>query len=401
MKAIPNIVFRRVFALAVGCSLPLGGFAECSSTFDVESRDEVYFYASDVLQQVVLNPIFRGVAAWAAAAVGIAESFETGCGTIDLLGVTISGKPGDQSSVDVAAVVAMSAERIMEFTRKGVTWNNIAQAFVPKITPCNRKPREYTEHLGGSTTLYVMHAGTGPYRKKICRATYHTCQTVVVENPTTNAIEVPITVHGAVWTAGSFALDERTYGRARLRAWGGVAGELFDEKIEVRAADIFPTGDGIDYKRTFIVAPGRGRHVAQIELFAESLTEVQAKAGGLFSSIACSATAGVDFPNSIEIGNFTGKDRGRLPAGVMVYSVDAPDKPLVDTRPVITMSARLNGTNHFHVGALAGSACSLQASPDLHTWTTLLTTNLTTSTFDYVDRGSAQLGRRFYRVKTP
>ena len=56
------------------------------------------------------------------------------------------------------------------------------------------------------------------------------------------------------------------------------------------------------------------------------------------------------------------------------------------------------GAEHVQVSGYANMHFTLQASTDLVNWTALLSTNSPTAVFDYVDAGSTNLPRRFYRA---
>lgn len=385
--------------------------SQCRTTLAVESREEVFFYASDLISSIQVNPLLASSVLQ--PAVGLLESLQTGCATFDILGLKISGDTnGPMFSYNFtnnfpSSLPAMGSA-IMNFVRddlgegiKSALKNSIGEALIPTIVPCNRTPYQTTTHFGGTASLYVAHVGGGPYKKKISKAVFSTCRNVIIENPSTNVIELPIKIQGSVFAAGSFALDEFTFGHARLRAWGNIGGQSFDDNTEVTAADIFPENRDINIVRRFIVAPGLGRFVVPISVNAESLTEVQAKGGGLFGSITASATAGVDFPNSIEVGRFTGLNGAPLPHGVKIYDATAPDSFYELTAPTIEILPRTAFTFPLRIYAPAGSACQLQTSTNLHNWIPLLTTNISDGSFAYTFTNRFDEPKRYFRVASP
>jgi hypothetical protein len=153
----------------------------------------------------------------------------------------------------------------------------------------------------------------------------------VVENTSSSPIELPISISGYVIAAEAFGWTPFTYAKAKLRVHGTIGGQAFNEGAEVESSGIFPEERSIDVTRRITVAPGAGRYTIHIDISGEAETDVQAKSAGLFGALADSATAGVEFPNSIDIGNFTGPNGTPLPAGVLIY--DSEDGSLyADTR---------------------------------------------------------------------
>src|SRR5205823_1614296 len=70
-------------------------------------------------------------------------------------------------------------------------------------------------------------------------------------------------------------------------------------------------------------------------------------------------------------------------------------------RATLKELGRAQGTNRVQVIAQAGQTnlnVTLQASTNLVTWTNLLTTNAAVPNFIYLDKGSVNLPRRYYRV---
>lgn len=388
-----------LMALGLGCLAP--GRAQCTTSVEMESRDEIYFYDSDLLSAVQLNPILLTVSPFLQPAVGLVESLQTGCATVNIFGFQVSGDPDHAFSFDFSTTLSGVAGVAGEFGQNGISFNGAKQVLFPTISPCNRVPYQTITHLGGSGSLYVVHAGNGPYKKKITRAMFHTCRDVVVENPGAGPVELPVKVQGGVFAAGSFALDDFTFGHARLHAWGQIGGSGFDETTDVRAADVVPVDGGIDVVRRFVIAPGSTRAVVHIEVSAEALVEVQAKGGGLFGLITASATAGVDFPNSIEIGRPTGPNGGPLPAGVRVQDERDPGTYYAMTAPVIEARPGTTTTLPLRIYTPVGGNYRLETSGALRSWTPLLTTNVNGGRFDFTVTNAPGAGAHFYRVARP
>ena len=70
------------------------------------------------------------------------------------------------------------------------------------------------------------------------------------------------------------------------------------------------------------------------------------------------------------------------------------------TNPVITLAglALTNGRVQFSISGSTGANCTIQASPDLITWTNLFSTNVTAVPLLWQDTGSSNFSRRFYRA---
>ena len=69
------------------------------------------------------------------------------------------------------------------------------------------------------------------------------------------------------------------------------------------------------------------------------------------------------------------------------------------TRASISPVAFVNRAARIRVNTHANARFSIQASLDLRTWTTVLTTNSPASIFDFTDNSSIDNPRRFYRTQ--
>ena len=76
------------------------------------------------------------------------------------------------------------------------------------------------------------------------------------------------------------------------------------------------------------------------------------------------------------------------------YSIPAP------TNPVISLNGfgLVGGAVQFSISCSASTNCSIQASPDLITWTNLFFTNVTTAPIFWLDTEYRNFPRRFYRA---
>lgn len=394
-------VYLMWVCVAFLCSLSLFCVqAQCKTELSIESRDELYFYTSDLLGAVQLNPVLLPVPVLLQPAVGLIESLQSGCPSINLWGVNVTGNAPNSFKNVFSAVIPGIAGLAAEAASEGLSINGLNKSSSPTVSPCGM-PYQTIMHLGGSANLYVAHLGSGPYRKKIARAKFHTCRDMVIENNSTETIELPVKIQGSVFAAGSFALDDNTFGHALLHVWGSIDSQPFDEITEVKAADIFPADGTIDIVRRFIVATGQGRYSIHLDVNAESLTEVQAKGGGLFGSVTASATAGVDFPHSIEIGRFTGKNGGLLPAGVRIYDANDQTSFYEYTAPVLEILPVAAATLPLRIHAPVGSTYRLESSTDLRFWHPLFTTNISVNVLDYPIMNTRVGNGQYFRVIIP
>lgn len=372
-------------------------------TLDLQSREERYDYASNALQAVVLNPILFSVSPFVTLPVGLVEAWETGCGRVRIWGLDVAVSDGGGSPFgDFRFRTAMvkSAGLSANWAQNGVTINGAVRSFIPTVEPCG--PTSVLTHFGGSTSLYVVHAGTAGYKKLITFGTFTLNRQVVVENSSTEQIELPVHIGGSAVAGSSLADDPPyTYGLGRLKVSGTVGGVAINHMIEANSANGFPHTQDINVTQRVVVAPGSGRVTVPIAVTGELRVEVSAKGIGLFGLITQSATAEVSAPNSINIGPFSGPNGGPLPPGVLIYADDNPADVLVDTRPNLALKGWISSTTtRVRTYGPAGRTFRLMGSPTLSSWVPLQTTTSTSQVVNFDDPQASLRGDRyFYRVE--
>ena len=302
------------------------------------------------------------------------------------------------ASFNVQSAQKLDLELGLDFF-KNTLLNGQEAHLTPTFTHCGDVPW-ITDHLGGTNNLYVFHAGTGPYPKKKAHAKYHTCRDIIVENGSTEPIEIPITIQGSVW-ASVQTFANNTYARSKLRVWGSVGGQPFDQSAAVEATSIFPESQDINVTSRYVVSPGQGRNAVHLEINAESLTETQAKGGGLWGMLSSAATGGADFPSGITVGNFTGTGGKPLPTGIRVY--DAADMKTVyaNTAPVLEVLPPSVSESRLRIFAPTNCACTILVSTNMTNWSQLLSTNLGPGACILSETKSNAVTTKFYRLSMP
>ncbi|MCX6878943.1 MAG: hypothetical protein NTW21_34805 [Verrucomicrobia bacterium] len=392
---------QAVPAMLVACHL--GSAATSDTTLNVTSKEETYAYASDTLNAVVLNPVLfaSSPVPWIQLAAGAIEALESGCGRVDVWGVPITMRKPDGSvlgDVKFETTIQQLAGLAADFGRNGIQLNGVVQSLIPTISPCG--PTSTITRMYGSASDYIVHAGTGPYKRRINEANFSVARTYVVANPTTEPIELPVHISGSVTAAASMATDATTFGKAKLRVYGTVGTDAFDEKVEAYSGNGFPDDHSINLTRRFTVAPGKGVHTVTFTIQGEFSVDVMAKGIGLFGMITQSATAVVSFPNTISVGNFTGLNGGPLPPGVLIASAADPAVVYADTRPNLALRPLPGNVMGLRINGPIGRPYTIQGSPNLRDWSSLEDGVMTVNPLNWQDPHSATRGGSFfYRVR--
>lgn len=306
--------------------------AQCRTTLDVDSYNEVYYSLADTLTSIQLNPLVFSAPALLEPAVGFAESSQSGCGNAHFLGIPVAGP---DESYDLTLTLQAGGNYLNDFLHNGIRFNGITTPLNGlNIVPCDRlvrtSPHALT-HLGGDANAYAFHIGAGPYLRKIRKVTYQTCRNMVIENNSTSPIEMVVTTSGGVFAAESFGNPDKTFGKAKMEVSGTIAGHSVSAKIPETSNDpegflvsesVLPEEAGATLSRRVTVLSGTGSLGFQINLRATAEVRVQAKSVGLYGLLAGSATAGVSFPTSFDFSSFTGPNGTPLPPGVKIYDAD-------------------------------------------------------------------------------
>ena len=199
--------------LSVSISLVAwAAYPQCSTTLNVDCVLEWYYYASDALSSQTSLPVSSLVLPEVTLGTELFDAWHTRCITMNFIGMDFHFSSNDiGASFNVQSAQKLDLELGLDFF-KNTLLNGQEAHLTPTFTHCGDVPW-ITDHLGGTNNLYVFHAGTGPYPKKKAHAKYHTCRDIIVENGSTEPIEIPITIQGSVW-ASVQTFANNTYARS-------------------------------------------------------------------------------------------------------------------------------------------------------------------------------------------
>jgi hypothetical protein len=110
------------------------------------------------------------------------------------------------------------------------------------------------------------------------------------------------------------------------------------------------------------------------------------------------ASAGVDFPNSIDIGDFTGPNGGPLPSGVRISDAETGEIYSF-TSPVLEPVSLPGGAVVLKAYVQPGYTYVIEASEDLVNGTGIFSTTATGTVLECVDPQAGMHGHRFYRLR--
>lgn len=190
-----------------------------------------------------------------------------------------------------------------------------------QVVPCVIVEEKPITDLGGNWGLTTISIGSGPNTIQ-ASATFTICDELEVVTPVATTVELPLRLAGSVLAAESFGDPDVTRGYAQLMLSGSMAGASVGPFVaEVESVSVIPEQESIDVSEVLLVDVAAGRTVFEMSVTGSATAEATALCTGLFCIITGAATAGIDFPGSIEIGNFTGPDGGPLPEGTRVTSL--------------------------------------------------------------------------------
>jgi hypothetical protein len=335
LSLIKARIFRNVACYVLTTSLAAGSIfvpaasaRECDGvpSVEVEAHDfEHDWTLSQIVNDAPISPIFNTL--YLSLGTSYGEALFRGCrGNFDLWGLQGSCEDGTcEYGFDGASAIS----RIPNFTWNG--GNSVYQNFIPTPLPCPKDEREVSViDMGGESGLYAFHAGASPYPRKVRKATYSFCDTVVIEKPSDVVLSYRVYISGSVFAAESFGDTNATFGKAKLFVKGSVGGETFDQHIEVESAAPIPDDDSFNIARFVHIPAGVTNLTIPVIINGGSELEVQAKGGSRNGILAGSATAGVSYPHSIKV-SITGLDGATLPQNVRIYS-QASGTVYADTR---------------------------------------------------------------------
>ncbi|MCB1744668.1 MAG: hypothetical protein KDK91_30160 [Gammaproteobacteria bacterium] len=141
--------------------------------------------------------------------------------------------------------------------------------------------------------------------------------TIEVISDRARTISLPLKIAGSIFAAESFGTTA-TRGYAKLSLTGTIAGSVVNESIEVESISVIPEQASIDVSRLVAIPVEAGVNIIEVDV--KGIAEVESTAQGA-GFIAGSATAGVNFSDSIVIGRFGNGDGSALPDGLRIRSL--------------------------------------------------------------------------------
>jgi hypothetical protein len=114
-----------------------------------------------------------------------------------------------------------------------------------------------------------------------------------------------------------------------------------------------------------VVAPAKSNTQVAYDVQGEFSIEVKAKGIGFFGLITQSATASVDFPNTLSIQNFTGQNGGPLPPNVVIFAPEENGAVLVDTTLRLEIIGVNGGNLELRINGPVGRTVQLEHSATL------------------------------------
>ncbi len=198
--------------------------------------------------------------------------------------------------------------------------------FVPKII--NHCPITLLDrpilNFGGTLQSYVWTMS----KTKISansEASVECTDTIVVNSPVATTLEVPVKVNGSLVSAYSFGQPPDTSGTGKLKITGQFMGQPLDISGEAKATGIIPSvNDGslvnLEKEIKVKIPVNAGTTQFTYSFKAEGSVSSTAKSLSPLGLMAAAANTGVNFPNTIRVGNFQGEAGQTLPEGIEIKS---------------------------------------------------------------------------------
>lgn len=261
------------------------------------------------------------------------------CDTIEFAGVSYDATQSDGNG-DLSARFGFNLAGALGATA-GLIQAGIGS---PNFIDCTRTTTTPLLTAYGDINLYSFHAGGGgPFGKEV-KINIKYDRDIEVHSPIATTLEVPYHVSGSVVAGESFGDAVTNRAVARLRLTGTVNGQsIGSQEVEVESVTVIPETGSISFSGSVPVAVSPGVTLVPIHLTGEAYGLSVAKSTGLFGSISGAATAGVNFPNTIEIGGFTGVGGTEIPQGVRIIE-SATGAVLYGDLPVRYCPSELNST---------------------------------------------------------
>jgi hypothetical protein len=226
----------------------------------------------------------------------------------------------DECDMDVNIGVDV-AEGAEEFGRSfaDIVTNGVPR---PEFAPCSANVIENLGRLYGRVNLTAVATSVQTGFNRIIKrahAEMRFCDTVTIWSDQARTLEQPLKIDGEILAAGSGILaTQNTYGRGTLRIFGTSAGVPVERTLAVEGRTAIPDVASInDLIRIPVPVTAGSNHVTiDLVLFMQAEASAEIRPPGQ----AASSTVGVDFPNSLVIGNLTGSNGTALPPGIYIHS---------------------------------------------------------------------------------
>jgi beta-lactam-binding protein with PASTA domain len=149
--------------------------------------------------------------------------------------------------------------------------------------------------------------------------------TIVVNSPVATTLEVPVKVSGSLVSAYSFGQPPDTSGTGKLKITGQFMGQPLDISGEAKATGIIPSVDdgsliNLEKEIKVKIPVNAGTNQFTYSFKAEGSVSSTAKSLSPLGLMAAAANTGVNFPNTIRVGNFQGEAGQTLPEGIEIKS---------------------------------------------------------------------------------
>lgn len=229
------------------------------------------------------------------------------------------------------------------------------------LVPCPPTLVEnYGTHRGNQSTFSISIGGlfnNGPLITRVIGAGMTWQDTIEIVSDKDVVIALPLHASGSVVAGESFG-TAATEGFASLGITGTAAGQAVDECVSVTSVSTIPEQDSINVTELIQIPLQAGVNTITVDLTAMGTVRSTAQGAGL---IAGSATAGVDFNNTLNFGRFVASNGGPLPAGLIIASTTT-DLIYEDTT---TATQALENINVFRGVLLEGDLAEAQQSDDM------------------------------------
>ncbi len=185
-------------------------------------------------------------------------------------------------------------------------------------------------HMNGQIDSYANSIGSGPGNKAAVAVAFSINDTITITVPEPTTLELPMHLSG-VATAFAFGDPNDTYGYAKLSLSGSLGNVSIGNFEAVADSRDNTTLTKIDESRVARLDLDAGIHEIDFSITGTGLSESSAKGMGW---VMGSASSAVNFPNTIELGLFTGPNGQPLPEGTIILGSEGDRYPFLSAVPL-------------------------------------------------------------------